>query len=621
MIKNIVLGTLRKIWFKVMMLNFKYKIILVFIGISFIVLIGANIAYLYLNMSFKQGLWWTWIHLMDPGFIANDNDNLLKMIVSSIISFLGMSVIAGIFLTILQQIFETILIHLKKGSIPKNINNHTILLGHGSKIKDYIEAVLRLQPNLLPKNILIIVPEDSFFEELKSLCHKDNLITVDNIINPDLINKFSFHNADRIIILDNYGGDISSFLDILFNLNLFRKTKNNLNNLKLYYELSDYNLYSILHSSVRKLISKESKIELSIMNINNINSRISLLNNPIDLKIKENSINSRIVFIFIGWSSFSDSLLNQIMRIGYYQCKTSIYIVVDNDIKSYENKINNSYPGLCDSNYAKEIISINYINSHALNNLSLGAKDTVSAVVCGNNPDKIFLQAIDITSNKITNLRYIFVEIPDGSGYNKVINAINNEQKNYSMVTVGSHSKAFELSEKMDKYAKLSHQKYLKEREDNGLRVQKFDGSYENSGDEDWENLDDTCRNWNRSPLDHSEIKLRVLANINNLPMHSRDSDTGDIFIHNSLKHKAISLIHHFKTKNTLNEDIELLSKLEHNRWSGEKFSEGWVFGKETNKSQKISSFLIPYEDLSDSIKQYDREQVIQQLENLIVIN
>ena len=340
-----------------------------------------------------------------------------------------------------------------------------------------------------------------------------------------------------------------------------------------------------------------------------------------DLKIKENSINSRIVFIFIGWSSFSDSLLNQIMRIGYYQCKTSIYIVVDNDIKSYENKINNSYPGLCDSNYAKEIISINYINSHALNNLSLGAKDTVSAVVCGNNPDKIFLQAIDITSNKITNLRYIFVEIPDGSGYNKVINAINNEQKNYSMVTVGSHSKAFELSEKMDKYAKLSHQKYLKEREDNGLRVQKFDGSYENSGDEDWENLDDTCRNWNRSPLDHSEIKLRVLANINNLPMHSRDSDTGDIFIHNSLKHKAISLIHHFKTKNTLNEDIELLSKLEHNRWSGEKFSEGWVFGKETNKSQKISSFLIPYEDLSDSIKQYDREQVIQQLENLIVIN
>ncbi|MCJ7716317.1 MAG: RyR domain-containing protein, partial [Anaerolineales bacterium] len=57
-------------------------------------------------------------------------------------------------------------------------------------------------------------------------------------------------------------------------------------------------------------------------------------------------------------------------------------------------------------------------------------------------------------------------------------------------------------------------------------------------------------------------------------------------------------------------EDLELLSKMEHERWMTVKIKTGWVFAPETNKSQKQHSALVPWEDLPESEKDKDRDLV-----------
>jgi voltage-gated potassium channel Kch len=57
-------------------------------------------------------------------------------------------------------------------------------------------------------------------------------------------------------------------------------------------------------------------------------------------------------------------------------------------------------------------------------------------------------------------------------------------------------------------------------------------------------------------------------------------------------------------------EEIENLAELEHIRWAEERTAEGWKLGPEKNKDQKITPWLIPYSQLPDAIKEFDRVPV-----------
>ncbi|MDR0302835.1 MAG: hypothetical protein LBI04_11070 [Treponema sp.] len=71
-----------------------------------------------------------------------------------------------------------------------------------------------------------------------------------------------------------------------------------------------------------------------------------------------------------------------------------------------------------------------------------------------------------------------------------------------------------------------------------------------------------------------------------------------------------------------LSDDImalsEKLAKNIHEVWSAGRIAEGWTFGKSRDDKLKQHPCLVPYEDLSESEKDYDRATAMETLRVII---
>jgi ppGpp synthetase/RelA/SpoT-type nucleotidyltranferase len=57
-------------------------------------------------------------------------------------------------------------------------------------------------------------------------------------------------------------------------------------------------------------------------------------------------------------------------------------------------------------------------------------------------------------------------------------------------------------------------------------------------------------------------------------------------------------------------EEIECMAALEHGRWNIERLKDGWRPGKKRDDSNKIHNCLVPWEELPEDVKKYDRNAV-----------
>jgi len=64
----------------------------------------------------------------------------------------------------------------------------------------------------------------------------------------------------------------------------------------------------------------------------------------------------------------------------------------------------------------------------------------------------------------------------------------------------------------------------------------------------------------------------------------------------------------------------EQLSKNAHDLWATQRMSDGWVWGPERNDPQKQHPCLVPYEELPESEKEYDRLLAMETLRTIIAL-
>lgn len=103
----------------------------------------------------------------------------------------------------------------------------------------------------------------------------------------------------------------------------------------------------------------------------------------------------------------------------------------------------------------------------------------------------------------------------------------------------------------------------------------------------DWGRLDRGLQESNRRQADHMLVKLRECG------YGMRKVEGGNI--------TPVS----FSGK-----EVEHLAQMEHGRWNAERLSEGWKFGKKKDLNRRINPYLIPWDQLPEDVKDWDRHTV-----------
>jgi predicted DNA binding CopG/RHH family protein len=107
-----------------------------------------------------------------------------------------------------------------------------------------------------------------------------------------------------------------------------------------------------------------------------------------------------------------------------------------------------------------------------------------------------------------------------------------------------------------------------------------------------WEALTEGMRDANRNVTDHFDVKLRAIG-CKALPKGTAHPVT------------------------LTDQEHEILARMEHDRWWADKALAGWTHAPDRNDLQLLHPDMIPYEQLSDEIKQWDRNSVIKMIDIL----
>jgi hypothetical protein len=103
----------------------------------------------------------------------------------------------------------------------------------------------------------------------------------------------------------------------------------------------------------------------------------------------------------------------------------------------------------------------------------------------------------------------------------------------------------------------------------------------------DWEQLREDLKESNRLQADHAIAKLREIG-CGVRPASGRPSPLMTF------------------TDN----EVETMARMEHGRWNAERLLQGWVLGERRDVDAKVTPYLVPWSELSEEVREFDREAV-----------
>ena len=64
----------------------------------------------------------------------------------------------------------------------------------------------------------------------------------------------------------------------------------------------------------------------------------------------------------------------------------------------------------------------------------------------------------------------------------------------------------------------------------------------------------------------------------------------------------------------------ELLARNTHENWARQRIADGWRYGPERDDERKEHPNLVPYEELSEADKEYDRSTAMETIKTILVL-
>lgn len=68
----------------------------------------------------------------------------------------------------------------------------------------------------------------------------------------------------------------------------------------------------------------------------------------------------------------------------------------------------------------------------------------------------------------------------------------------------------------------------------------------------------------------------------------------------------------------SINQLVEVIAKNVHEVWAQQRVKEGWVYGENKDSVKKTTPCLVPYENLPEEEKEYDRKTALETLKLIV---
>lgn len=187
----------------------------------------------------------------------------------------------------------------------------------------------------------------------------------------------------------------------------------------------------------------------------------------------------------------------------------------------------------------------------------------------------------------------LLLDTPPGAAIRRLVEGNGELRRRISFLPSGEPASGYEavIGESLDRTARAIHENWLEETQTQ-ITAARASGNEELARKHEakktyrpWDQLNEEQKGASRSQADHIPFKVRALGLD---PATVRRSDWEKLTA----------------------EQVELLARLEHVRWAAYLWMTGWTFAPERNDSKKQHPNLVPYDDLDEPTKDYDREAV-----------
>jgi voltage-gated potassium channel Kch len=337
----------------------------------------------------------------------------------------------------------------------------------------------------------------------------------------------------------------------------------------------------------RAFSADQRRPRVSMFNIYEDNARLLLLNEYLDyVRIDEHD--ERVVqIVVLGFGRMGEEVLTRAAMVGHYaNLKWLRAIVIDRQALQKERLFRAHYSqfgSVCDAQFLP--LDTEDPTTHArIAACCADATQTLSTVViCLSQETRALSLALSLSDHLGPNVP-IRLRLREQSGLAALL------QESRAGGSLPRQITAFGLLhearsrknwgyEDLDNMARALHADYVRNRRE------QHPASADDRSMRDWDQLDDDLIDSNRQLADHIPVKLRAIG------YHIARRGSND----------PGRLVREFSDA-----QIELLAKMEHQRWMAERFLAGWQRGPR-DLEKRCSPHLVAWEDVPPEIQEYDR--------------
>lgn len=307
---------------------------------------------------------------------------------------------------------------------------------------------------------------------------------------------------------------------------------------------------------------------------------------PVSLSDKES-----VHLLLFGLGSIGQSVILQLARLGHYRSGEKPKVtVVDQRVGQHWRNLRGAYPAV------EQWVRVETVEARLEDIKSADVKKwlydeypVTMVYACTSNEvanlriSRLVLDAFKGDGQKANFVQAQMAAIdPPGGMILSDFSAHADHQDRFHLFSLKPKGLDGFLKDVDDRYARLIHEAYCAA---DDLGCAKDPAREKAVANRPWKLLSETLRNANRSPADHFDVKLRSLG------------------LALATKTEAVPA-------ELSRDELELLARMDHNRWWADRALDGWIHATPRNDERKEHPDMVPYEQLHDDTRQKDRNNV-----------